>query len=315
MPARRPFYLATLAFLFALALARPAHAQPWFGAGEGALEEKYEAGDLDEEDLARLPAMGRRGAAGAHVRAESWLSLIAFTRGLPSGTREVGAMAVVGLALDKIAQGRERQGPPPSPAEDAGAPRASPTPAADPPKLALDTALARSAVRAAWRVSGIEVNDARIDEMIARSRLSAVLPETRIRAMQLITDAEHTSSYVSSAGTIIDTAGSSLTLEARLTWRFDRLLYADDEGSLERLRMEREDARNRIGGRVLDLLFAWQRALLDVASSDAGSRAELEATLRRCQAEISLDVLTGGWFGLQPLVRATRPPPAPPARR
>ena len=32
-----------------------------------------------------------------------------------------------------------------------------------------------------------------------------------------------------------DSAGANLALEARLTWRFDRLLYADDEPSFERI--------------------------------------------------------------------------------
>ena len=167
-------------------------------------------------------------------------------------------------------------------------------------------------MRTAWRVSGIEINDARIDAMIARSRLSAVLPETRIRVMQVFQDGEHTTSYVDEAGTVVDTSGATTTLEARLTWRLDRLLFADDEPSLERLRLEREEARSRIGTKVLELLFAWQRALLDEAGSDAGSHAEVEATLRRLQAEIALDVLTGGWFGAQPLVRAARGAGAPP---
>jgi hypothetical protein len=162
-------------------------------------------------------------------------------------------------------------------------------------------------VRAAWRAAGIEVNDARIDAMIARSRLSAALPETRIRVMQVFQDGEHTTSYVDEAGTVVDTSGATTTLEARLTWRFDRLLYADDESSLERLRMEREEARSRIGTKVLELLFTWQRAIEEVGASDAGSRAEADATLRRLQAEIALDVLTGGWFGAQPGVRRARP--------
>jgi hypothetical protein len=132
--------------------------------------------------------------------------------------------------------------------------------------------------------------------MISRSRLSVLLPETRLRVVQMLQDGEHTTSYVNTAGTIIDTSGSTTTLEARLTWRLDRLLFAGDEPTLERVRLEREEARARIGGRVLELLFAWQRALLDEAASD----------IRQSEAEISLDVMTAGWFGVQPIVRAHR---------
>jgi hypothetical protein len=70
------------------------------------------------------------------------------------------------------------------------------------------------------------------------------------------------------------------------------------------MRLERQEARGRLSARVLELLFAWQRAVLDVAETAAGSRAELDVVLRRCEAEVSLDVLTGGWFGAQPLVRS-----------
>jgi hypothetical protein len=164
-------------------------------------------------------------------------------------------------------------------------------------------ALARGAVRAALRTAGIEANDARIDAMIVRSRLSASLPEVRLRVMQVLQDGDRATSYVDEAGTLVDTSGTTTTLEARFTWRLDRLLFADDEPSLERLRLEREEARGRVGSRVLDLLFAWQRAIAEESASDVGSRAEADADLRRVQAEMALDVLTGGWFGAQAAAR------------
>jgi hypothetical protein len=51
---------------------------------------------------------------------------------------------------------------------------------------------------------------------------------------------------------------------------------------------------------VLELVFAWARAGADVAGAQAGSRAELDAQLRWWEAEIALDVVTGGWFSKQP---------------
>jgi hypothetical protein len=311
--------LLFLLLFFLLALARPAHAQAWLEGNEARFEDRLADGDIDREDLARLPglAMGRERSAGKGALAQTWVSLVGFSRQSTSGLNEVGGFVVVGLALDKIAQGRARVDVRPSFADGAAprtpAPRPEPPrlapPSLAPPSLAIDAPLARGAVRSAWRASGIEVNDAKIDSMIARSRLSAILPETRLRVMQVLQDGEHTTSYVDEAGTVVDTSGATTTVEARLTWRFDRLLFADDEPTLERVRLEREEARSRIGSRVLELLFTWQRAMLDAAGSDAGSRAELDATLRQYEAEISLDVLTGGWFGAQPLVRAHRPGP------
>jgi hypothetical protein len=326
MRPRTPLHpaLPLLVFLFVLALARPARPQTaqsdqaWFTADEAHLEERFADGDIDEEDLARVVTspvglgMGKERSGASTLLAESWVSLVGLSHQLPSGTNDVAGFVVVGLALDKIGQGRTHLGVRPSFADDAS-PRAAPPPApsaAPVVRLTIDATLARSAVRTAWRVSGIEVNDARIDQMISRSRLSVLLPETRIRVMQMLQDGQHTTSYVNESGTIVDTSGSTTTLEARLTWRFDRLIFAGDEPTLERVRLEREEARNRIGGRVLELLFTWQRALLDEAASDAGSRAETEAALRRFEAEVSLDVLTGGWFAAQPQVRARRAPVA-----
>ncbi len=296
--------------------------EEWFDADDAAVEDALADGDIDREDLARRifsprhdDEAGKRRGRGSNVFAGAWVSLVGLTGELPTGIHETAGFVVVGLALDRIVQGRSsldddrrRRS---AFAEDT---TARPTPSASPPagassRLAIDAPLARAAVKAAWRVSGIGASDAKIDDMIARSRLSVLLPETRIRAMQVFQDGEHSTSYINESGTVVDTSGSTTTLEARLTWRFDRLLFAGDEPTLERVRLEREEARNRIGAHVLELLFAWQRALLDVAATDAGSRAEMDATLRAYEAELSLDVLTGGWFASQPAVRSRHPRP------
>ena len=62
-------------------------------------------------------------------------------------------------------------------------------------------------------------------------------------------------------GRVTASGGASFWLEARATWRLDRLVFADDEVALERVRDERAAARQKLVDRVLDLLFAWQRAL------------------------------------------------------
>ena len=67
--------------------------------------------------------------------------------------------------------------------------------------------------------------------------------------------------------------------------------------TLERTRLERQDARERVSGRVIDSLFQWQRALLAQRGAFAGSKESIDATLRLAEAEAALDVLTGGWFG------------------
>jgi hypothetical protein len=298
-------------------LASPARAEPWFGWGENAQEDRYADGDIDEEDHVVLSSSA--GGAGSNdVRGQSWLSLVGFGRQLRTGKNDLGAMIVVGLALDRIAAGRVHRladpprppsprppAPAPAPAfvpvpaplpAPAPAPTPTPTPAAPaPPPISLP--LAHECVAAALRTSGLGLDDDRIDTLIARSRESAWFPEARMRAMRLYTDAAHTTTLASTDGTnTYEALGANLVLELRLTWRFDRLLYAGDEPTLERVRIERQDARARLAAHTLELLFAWQRATLDAHAAPASSREALDAELRAAEAAATLDVLTAGWF-------------------
>lgn len=133
--------------------------------------------------------------------------------------------------------------------------------------------------------------------MVARARASAALPEARFRAMRVVLDGSHAGVIPDDTSTYA-TAGADMWLEGRLTWRLDRLLYADDEPTLERVRLERQDARTRVAGKVLDALFQWQRAWFSVHTATPGTREATDATLRLIEAEAGLDVMTGGWFGV-----------------
>jgi hypothetical protein len=105
-----------------------------------------------------------------------------------------------------------------------------------------------------------------------------------------------------------DSAGANVGFEARLTWRFDRLIYADDEPQFERIRLEQRDARARVGAKVLEALFHWQRAVLDLRTlppAQQGTRDEADVRLRLMEAEAALDVLTNGWFTAHRAARTT----------
>jgi hypothetical protein len=311
--------LAVSSLLVVLAFVAPARAEPWFGWGDARLEEAYIDGDFDVEDVTAMH-LGRGHVATSALHGRSWLTLKGFYAERPNGLHEVGAIAVLGIALDKvaagpshitrdrpilIADGNARAAPsstPPSPSPSPS-PSASPSPSPPPPPpprrapLPVTPAVARSCVVAAWRASGLGADDARIDAMIARARQSAVLPEARFRAMRLVDSSAKTDTTTTTdTQRLYDAAGANLWLEARLTWRLDRLIYADDEPTIERVRLERQDARARITARVLDALFAWQRAWVELAASLDGSREQTEAVLRMGEAEAALDVLTGGWF-------------------
>jgi hypothetical protein len=317
-----PIRSALVVFLVLL-VSPAARADPWLPGQENAIDDQLADGDIDEQDVVTVSPVGLAGLAGAH--GESWVSLVGFTKQLASGQNDVGGMVVVGLALDRLAAGpghrltdparperpvssspglapsAERADAPSSgvdpaaaSAKDVPAPPAPPPPAR--PNLVLPS-LARSCVAAALRASGLGMDDTRLDALVARARASAWLPEARMRAMRLITDAARAATLATTDGTnYYETVGAHLVLELRLTWRLDRLLYAGDEPALERARLERHDARSRLAVRTLDALFAWQRAVVDIKEALVGSREEGQAWLRASEAQATLDVLTDGWF-------------------
>jgi hypothetical protein len=296
-----------VAFAFALVVASgEARASPRARSDEELLGD----GEIDPEDLVGRATVGRGSALRAAPGGEAWVSLEGFTRKTVLGEREVGGMVVVGLPLDRLTRASTRG------AAATSVPSATPIPSAtanvvvvsgsDEAAAAVTPKLARASVQAAWRAAGLGSDDARLDAIVARARWSALLPETRLRAVRF-DDQRLYAESTADANRLRDSAGANVGLEARLTWRFDRLLYADDEPSFERMRLERHDARARIAGRVLEALFHWHRAWLEVRWAQAASREarevptrpsrdEVEATLRLMEAEATLDVLTAGWF-------------------
>lgn len=305
--------VGVLALVLSALPARPARASP----RGTATDDRVGDGDLDAEDLVGRATVGRsslRASAGG----EAWISLGGFTRQTIAGEREVGGLVVLGLPFDRIARASPRT---------PFVPISNVVTSAETEPVGLTPRIARAAVEAAWRAASLDPDDARLDAIVSRARWSAVLPETRLRAIRFDDQRLSTDASVDTSR-LRDSTGANLGLEARLTWRFDRLLYADDEPAFERMRLERHDARARIAGRVLEALFHWHRAWLEVRWAQAASREareppgrpsrdEVEASLRVMEAEATLDVLTNGWFTstrsrvvvTRPIGPAVKPPP------
>jgi hypothetical protein len=323
-PVPGPLLAAFFALIVVVAPAR-ARADPLFDFGEDALEDALVDGDLDEEDHVAARLGGHTGASDVH--GESWVSVVGFTRELLSGRNDVGGFLVVGLAFDRIATGpvhrladppRHLRIPPLAPSLPLPATPPAPTSAVAPapvapPRVAdlVPPAFARECVSASLEASGLGLDDARIDALVSRARASAWLPETRMRAMRLWDDANHTTTVATTdTANFYDAVGANLVLELRLTWRLDRLLYAGDEGTLERVRLERLDARTRLATHTLEVLFTWERATLEGRQATPGSAEEASARLRAAEAQATLDVMTGGWFSARAL--SVAPPPGDP---
>ncbi|MBL8606348.1 MAG: hypothetical protein JNL38_03470, partial [Myxococcales bacterium] len=201
--------------------------------------------------------------------------------------------AALGVATDRIFF--------PSVGGRAPSPEVTPPAPAPPGRAIVTPALAREVVAAAWRAASLPASDARLESVVRRARWSAALPEARLRVAQSVDD------RMSLGGEVGDDTpraysmqGTRSSYEARLTWRLDRLVFADEEPAVERMRHDQELTRLRIAGQVLEALFAWQRAVIDAreaSRADPSSREALDAGVRVAEADALLDVLTGGFWG------------------
>ncbi|AUX46706.1 hypothetical protein SOCE26_082150 [Sorangium cellulosum] len=255
-----------------------------------------------------------------------WIAVQLGMARLDSGERSLSGMLLASIPLERLT---EPAGPPPRLAAvvaEAAAPRLKPAPAAPsspraapPPELpgALPEAppdaplaerapplplpvrvtpeMARAVVDAALRHARLLDPEARIDAITSRARTSSLLPELRLRVSRLVDEAENLAPTEYDPARRTASGGTSLWLEARATWRLDRLVFADDEIALERLRRERAELQAKLMARALELLFAWQRALALSAEPGRSPEEHRAATLSALEAEASLDLLTGGW--------------------
>lgn len=238
--------------------------------------------------LGRLHAdHGRASPAGAIAERPAAPSKAPTSRGAPASAPDRTARPP---STEQARSPADREAPPP--ADPSAAASSDPSP----PASMLTSKLARGAVRAACKTAKLDDADARLDSLSTRAKVSALLPELRLRATRAIDETE------SLAPTEYDPArrtasGSATTwLEARATFRLDRLVFADDELAVERQRMARAAERTRLVTRVLELLDAWQRARFIEDDPEAKVEAKARASLAEAAAEASLDVLTDGWF-------------------
>ncbi|MEP7125755.1 MAG: hypothetical protein ABJE95_32795 [Byssovorax sp.] len=275
--------------------------------------------ELDDAPLARLDRSDERPIdplGEGPTRAPLWIGIDATMARDHAARPSFGAMLLLGIPLDRGARSAMKSAPSATPeaAELKPAARSSskldgPAPASDPQKssaaeptpplripIRVTPLVARTAVDAALRQAKLVDPDAHVDAIASRARAAAVLPELRLRASRTADEGQSLSPTSYDPQRTTTTGGTSLWLEARATWRLDRLVFADDEVALERARAQRAEQRQKLVERVLTLLFAWQRALALEDDTHASPEEHLAASLRVIEAEAELDLVTGGWF-------------------
>jgi hypothetical protein len=165
--------------------------------------------------------------------------------------------------------------------------------------------VARSCVRAALRAMGLG-DDNRLDSVAARARSSAALPELRLRAVRTLGESGRISLSEDDPSRYVASGAASNVLEARVTFRLDRLLFADEEIVVERARLDRSELRSRTAAKVLQLLFEWQRAYALAQDATLSPEERFTAAVREAESSALLDVMTGGWFGAYRAALASR---------
>lgn len=272
----------------------------------------------DDDAGSLAPRLDRLDGDALDARGSLSIGIQAGAAWLADGERTLQAMLVASVPLERLAgPPRSRRAgsapapsPPPAPAPAQAPPEEAP--AAEPPRaqeqeekkkddapalpVRVTPELARAAVEAALRRARLSDPEARIDALATRARASALLPELRLRVAREQDQEQRTSPTDDDPERITASGGASFWLEARATWRLDRVVFSDDEVALERLRRERAEAQRKLSDRVLEALFAWQRARAREADPARSPEERLEATLAAIEAEATLDILTGGWF-------------------
>jgi hypothetical protein len=320
IPCHVSLLVSSLVLACTFLFAPDAYARPWDNE-----EPSTSEWSIDRQDaLDTAPNAFRE--VGQTPRAPLWIAIqVGIVRSV-AGERSWSGMVLAGIPLERLGDRRlplaraliaegdaPHLKPPPdrsnasrvTPSTDAPpAPAPAPAPeahgASDVPSSARTARItpetARAAVRAALRYAHLADPEARVESIASRARTAALLPELRLRASRLIDESENLTPTEYDPTHRTASGGTSLWLEARATWRLDRLVFADEEVPLERVLRDRAEAQAKLATHVLSLLFAWQRSLGRAADPDRAPEERGTATLEAIEAEVTLDVVTNGWF-------------------
>jgi hypothetical protein len=161
------------------------------------------------------------------------------------------------------------------------------------PGASIPPGALRAVVRAAWHEAGLDGDD-RLDELSGRARSAAWAPELRIRAYRGTSAGASVYGAVDAADRSTLSDGVTTLVETRLIWRLDRIVFADEEVAIERIRLERAELRQRLAARVIELALAWLRAC---RAAEEPALLEPDRELARAtatEALLALDALSGG---------------------
>ena len=132
-------------------------------------------------------------------------------------------------------------------------------------------------IAAAYRAGGLDGDPAR--GWTRRARLAGLVPWISVRTGRNTSWADDTPSAID----------HSTTLEARATWRLDRLVFDGHELQVASIDAARRRDRRRLAHRVIRAYFTFLRAA-------AAARLQPRWTAHADEAAAELDALTDAWF-------------------
>lgn len=184
--------------------------------------------------------------------------------------------------------------PPPAPLPPTAQPVVAA--AAHPTATALCYPLIRDLLVVALRVGGYRATQRRLRSLSRRSRSSTLLPELRLRGGRTTEQLLRLTPTEADPTRYVQSGQAGMFFDATLSWRLHRLVFADEELRVETLRDQQSAAEAALLKRVLVSLFAWERARLVRRNSSLSAEDQASAAFDQLEAEITLDVMTDGWF-------------------
>lgn len=150
----------------------------------------------------------------------------------------------------------------------------------------------------AKRVARAEAKgDGRLNSLVRRSRLSGLVPEVRFRGVYGLDQQTSTEDAVGIyPGETSTRGGRDSLLEARLTFRLDRLVLGAGEDSLERQRAQRAREGREAVTVAVETLMKWRVAMSQSQDPALLPEEQLAAQVNAERALCELYLLTGGWF-------------------
>lgn len=160
-------------------------------------------------------------------------------------------------------------------------------------RLEHDEPAAREAVAAAVKHAGLGGRPEA--GMKRRARLAAALPTLSLKVGR-----DTAWSETDGTALIVGDVEQDLALEARATWRLDRLMFDDTELRVASLSQQRAKARAAIAAQTTALYYKRRAAQIDALWHPPDTIEEAvrrELALEELTAQ--LDALTGGWWAQQ----------------